>query len=107
MLQGVRRHNTIANHIALSIPDTKMENPGLEQFIPSLAHSLKPGYPEFSSRLNFSECRKEIDSLLNDWYDVQTAFKRPIVKMLASELPQANQPRLSEQSRPRRGSKNP
>ena len=59
-----------------------MENPCVEQFISSLAHSLEPGYPEFISRLNFSECRKEIDSLLKDRYDAQTASKDPLLCLL-------------------------
>ena len=59
-----------------------MENPCVEQFITSLAQNLEPGYPEFISRLNFSECRKEIDVLLSDRYDAQTASKGPLLTCL-------------------------
>ncbi len=81
------------------IPDTKMENPCVEQFISSLAQSLKPGYPELIRRLNFSEYR-----LATQW-QVWCAdhSQRPIVNMLASKIAQANQPWLSEQSSPRKG----
>ena len=59
-----------------------MENPCVEQFISSLAQSLEPGYPEFISRLNFSECRKEIVLLLKERYDAQTASKDPLLCLL-------------------------
>lgn len=59
-----------------------MENPCVEQFVSSLAQSLNPGYPEFITKLNFSECRKEIDSLLDDRCDAQTASKGPLLRCL-------------------------
>ena len=59
-----------------------MENPCVEQFISSLAQSLEPGYPEFISRLNFNECSKEVNSLLNDRCDAQSASKGPLLRCL-------------------------
>ena len=59
-----------------------MENPCVEQFISSLAQSLTPGYPEFINKLNFSECNKEIDSLLNDRCDAQTASQGPLLRCM-------------------------
>ena len=59
-----------------------MDNPCVEQFVFSLAQSLTPGYPEFISKLNFSECNKEIDSLLNDRYDAQPASKGPLLRCM-------------------------
>ncbi|XP_056256394.1 uncharacterized protein LOC130184486 [Seriola aureovittata] len=57
-----------------------MENSCVEQFISSLAQSLKPGYLEFISKLNSSECSKEIDLLLSDKGDAQTASKGPLLR---------------------------
>lgn len=62
--------------------------------------SLNPGSPKFISRLNFSKCREETYSLLSDRCDVET-IKKLTVKMLASELAQANQPCPSEEISPR------
>ena len=59
-----------------------MDNPCVEQFVFSLAQSLTPGYPEFISKLNFSECNKEIDSLLNDRCDAQPASKGPLLRCM-------------------------
>ena len=59
-----------------------MDNPCVEQFISSVAQSLKPGYPELINSLSFSECRKEIDSLLSNRYDAQTASKDPLLTCL-------------------------
>ena len=59
-----------------------MENPCVEQFVSSLAPSLNPGYPEFINKLNFNECNKEIDSLLNDRCDAQTASKGPLLRCM-------------------------
>ena len=59
-----------------------MEDPCVEQFISSIAQSLEPGYPELISKFNFSECRKEIDLLLNDRYGLQTASKGPLLSCL-------------------------
>lgn len=59
-----------------------MENPCVEQFMSSLAQSLNPGYPEFISRLNFSDCRKELDLLLNEKRDAQTASKGPLLRCM-------------------------
>lgn len=59
-----------------------MEIPYVEQFISTLAQKLKPGYSEFTSKLNFSECRREIDSLLNDRCDAQPSFKRTLLTCL-------------------------
>ncbi|XP_037628624.1 uncharacterized protein LOC119489809 isoform X2 [Sebastes umbrosus] len=59
-----------------------MENPCVELFISSLAQSLNPGCPELISRLSFSECRKEMESLLIDRCDAQTASKDSLLKCL-------------------------
>ena len=59
-----------------------MENPCVELFISSVAQSLNPGCPELISRLSFSECRKEMESLLTDRCDAQTASKDSLFKCL-------------------------
>lgn len=58
-----------------------MENACVEQFISSLAESLKLGYAEFINSFNFSDRRKKIDSLINRC-DVKTTSKNLIVSML-------------------------
>ena len=50
-----------------------MESPCVEQFVSSLAQSVKPGWPEFISRLILIECNEEIVILLKDRCDAQTA----------------------------------
>ena len=50
-----------------------MESLCAERFISSLAQSVKPGWPEFISRLNLIECNEEIEILLKDRCDTQTA----------------------------------
>ena len=48
----------------------------------SLAHSVQPGCPEVTSRLNLSESNEEIESQLKDRCDVQTASTGQLLRCL-------------------------
>ena len=59
-----------------------MDNPCVERFISSLAQSVKPGCPIVISRLNLIECNKEIEFLLKDSCDLQTASTGQLLRYL-------------------------
>ena len=50
-------------------------SPLAKQFISSLAQGLAPGYSVFISQLNFSDCRKEVSTLISKKCDPHSSTK--------------------------------